>query len=66
MSHFNVQVFKAHGLTQINPLDEKFNPNEHEAVVQQVIYLMSFYAILIIPVVNFYLFIIYDMLLNYL
>ncbi|ODM99790.1 GrpE protein 1, mitochondrial [Orchesella cincta] len=30
-----LQVFKSHGLTQINPVDEKFNPNEHEAVVQQ-------------------------------
>ncbi|XP_022669050.1 grpE protein homolog, mitochondrial-like isoform X2 [Varroa jacobsoni] len=25
-------VFRRHGLTQINPLGEKFNPNEHEAV----------------------------------
>jgi molecular chaperone GrpE len=30
------KVFARHGLTQINPLDTKFNPNEHEAVVQQV------------------------------
>ncbi|CAL8114854.1 unnamed protein product [Orchesella dallaii] len=30
-----LQVFKSHGLTQINPVNEKFNPNEHEAVVQQ-------------------------------
>ncbi|CAG7832717.1 unnamed protein product [Allacma fusca] len=29
-----LQVFKNHGLSQINPLDDKFNPNEHEAVVQ--------------------------------
>jgi len=25
-------VFRRHGLTQINPLGEKFDPNEHEAV----------------------------------
>lgn len=30
-----LQVFKNHGLSQINPLGQKFNPNEHEAVVQQ-------------------------------
>jgi molecular chaperone GrpE len=29
-----LQVFKNHGLTQINPLNEKFNPNDHEAVMQ--------------------------------
>jgi len=29
------QVFKNHGLVQINPMNEKFNPNEHEAVVHQ-------------------------------
>jgi len=33
----NLKVFARHGLTQINPIDTKFNPNEHEAVVQQVI-----------------------------
>jgi len=30
-----LQVFKSHGLTQINPLNAKFNPNEHEAVMQK-------------------------------
>jgi len=30
-----MQVFKTHGLTQINPIDGKFNPNEHEAIVVQ-------------------------------
>jgi molecular chaperone GrpE len=30
-----VQVFKNNGLTQINPLNSKFNPNEHEAVLQK-------------------------------
>lgn len=29
-------VFKRHGLEQVNPLDEKFNPNMHEALFQQV------------------------------
>nr|CAI5868848.1 unnamed protein product [Callosobruchus analis] len=29
-------VFKRHGLEQVNPLDEKFNPNYHEALFQQV------------------------------
>lgn len=29
-------VFKRHGLEQLNPLDEKFNPNLHEALFQQV------------------------------
>nr|CAH7764938.1 unnamed protein product [Callosobruchus chinensis] len=28
-------VFKRHGLEQVNPLDEKFNPNYHEALFQQ-------------------------------
>jgi len=30
-----LQVFKNNGLTQINPLNTKFNPNEHEAVMQK-------------------------------
>lgn len=29
-------VFKRHGLEQVNPLDEKFDPNLHEALFQQV------------------------------
>ncbi|XP_018571852.1 grpE protein homolog, mitochondrial [Anoplophora glabripennis] len=28
-------VFKRHGLEQVNPMDEKFNPNYHEALFQQ-------------------------------
>ncbi|XP_076308258.1 grpE protein homolog 1, mitochondrial-like [Tachypleus tridentatus] len=28
-------VFKRHGLNQINPQGEKFNPNQHEALFQQ-------------------------------
>lgn len=27
-------VFRRHGLTQINPIGEKFNPNEHEALFE--------------------------------
>jgi len=30
-----LQVFKRHGLTQLNPINDKFNPNEHEAVMQK-------------------------------
>lgn len=30
------QVFKRHGLEQINPLKEKFDPNLHEALFQKV------------------------------
>lgn len=30
------KVFKKNGLVTINPLDEKFNPNHHEALFQQV------------------------------
>lgn len=29
-------VFKRHGLEQVDPLNEKFNPNLHEALFQQV------------------------------
>ena len=29
------QVFKRNGLEQINPINEKFNPNYHEALFQQ-------------------------------
>lgn len=29
------QVFKKHGLSTLNPLDEKFDPNQHEALFQQ-------------------------------
>lgn len=29
-------VFKRHGLEPVNPLNEKFNPNYHEALFQQV------------------------------
>ncbi|KAF6199429.1 hypothetical protein GE061_007455 [Apolygus lucorum] len=29
------KVFKRHGLTEVNPLNEKFNPNLHEALFQQ-------------------------------
>lgn len=31
-----LQVFKRHGLEAINPINEKFNPNLHEALFQQV------------------------------
>lgn len=31
------KVFKKHGLVSLNPLDEKFDPNQHEALFQQVI-----------------------------
>lgn len=31
-----LQVFKRHGLEQVNPLNEKFNPNLHEALFQKV------------------------------
>lgn len=30
------QVFKRHGLETVNPLNEKFNPNLHEALFQKV------------------------------
>lgn len=29
------KVFKKHGLESLNPLDEKFDPNQHEALFQQ-------------------------------
>lgn len=29
------QVFKRHGLEPVNPINEKFNPNFHEALFQQ-------------------------------
>ncbi|XP_070168154.1 grpE protein homolog 1, mitochondrial isoform X3 [Polyergus mexicanus] len=29
------KVFKKHGLISLNPINEKFNPNEHEALFQQ-------------------------------
>jgi len=29
------QVFKRHGLEQVNPINEKFNPNFHEALFQK-------------------------------
>lgn len=32
-----LQVFKRHGLEAINPMNEKFNPNFHEALYQKVI-----------------------------
>jgi len=31
-----VQVFKRHGLAKVDPLGEKFNPNHHEALFEQV------------------------------
>lgn len=31
-----LQVFKRHGLEVINPINEKFNPNLHEALFQKV------------------------------
>lgn len=31
------QVFKRNGLVSVNPIDEKFNPNYHEALFQQEI-----------------------------
>jgi len=30
-----LKVFNRHGLQQVNPLNAKFNPNEHEAVMQK-------------------------------
>lgn len=32
------QIFKRHGLEQVNPINEKFNPNYHEALFQIVSY----------------------------
>lgn len=32
------KVFKKHGLVSLNPLNEKFDPNQHEALFQQVIF----------------------------
>lgn len=29
-------VFKRHGLVPVNPINEKFDPNLHEALFQQV------------------------------
>lgn len=29
------KVFKKHGLVSLNPIDEKFDPNQHEALFQQ-------------------------------
>lgn len=37
-------VFKRHGLEPVNPLDEKFNPNFHEALFQQVSFTPQFKA----------------------
>ena len=34
-----LQVFKRHGLEPMNPLNEKFNPNLHEALFQKVRFL---------------------------
>lgn len=34
-------VFKRHGLEQVNPINEKFDPNFHEALFQQVVYSLS-------------------------
>lgn len=31
-----LQVFKRHGLEVVNPINEKFNPNLHEALFQKV------------------------------
>lgn len=31
-----MQVFKRHGLAQINPINQKFDPNLHEALFQKV------------------------------
>ncbi len=33
---FGTQVFAHHGLTIISPLNQKFNPNFHEALFEQV------------------------------
>jgi molecular chaperone GrpE len=30
------KVFTRHGLVKVNPVGEKFNPNEHEALFEQV------------------------------
>lgn len=30
------QMFKRHGLEAVNPINEKFNPNFHEALFQKV------------------------------
>jgi len=31
------KVFRLHGLVQVNPLGEKFNPNQHEALFEEVV-----------------------------
>lgn len=35
-------VFKRHGLEVVNPINEKFDPNYHEALFQQVWRLWNF------------------------
>lgn len=50
-----LQVFKRHGLEPMNPLNEKFNPNLHEALFQKVSSLSSFKCT-IFPIINAYLF----------
>lgn len=34
------QMFKRHGLEAVNPINEKFNPNFHEALFQKVIFFL--------------------------
>lgn len=36
------QMFKRHGLEAVNPINEKFNPNFHEALFQKVIFIFIF------------------------
>lgn len=44
-------VFKRHGLEVVNPINEKFNPNFHEALFQQVSILL--YIQTIVTISNF-------------
>lgn len=37
-----LQVFKRHGLEMVNPINEKFNPNLHEALFQKVWFIEYF------------------------
>lgn len=40
-----MQVFTRHGLEQVNPINEKFDPNLHEALFQKVRLFQHIYII---------------------
>ena len=47
-------MFKRHGLAKVEPMGEKFNPNHHEALFEQVNLILLFNYLHFSLIINYY------------